>query len=83
MGKLTKLPEDMRDRRFNGFIKHIDKKNNFGFLENDETRRAFERDIFVDINRLPPGADRVGDPISFELIVGRRGYPEASACESK
>jgi len=71
----------MQDRRFDGVIKHVDKNNGYAFIENSETRRVFDRDIFVDIKLLPPSADRKGDDISFELMVGRRGFPEASNCK--
>jgi len=63
-------------------MKHIDKKQGFGFIECDATRSAFERDIFVDMTRLPPGVERPGDPVTFMLVLGRRGYPEASSVKS-
>mmetsp|Transcript_95500 Transcript_95500/g.270377 ORF Transcript_95500/g.270377 Transcript_95500/m.270377 type:complete len:342 (+) Transcript_95500:69-1094(+) len=78
-GKIAKIPDDLKDRRFHGFMKHMDKKSGFGFIECDETRRAFDRDIFVDMTRLPPGVERPGHPVTFVLVVGRRGFPEASA----
>lgn len=78
-GKITKIPNELKDRRFSGFLKHADKKQGFGFIECDETRREFDRDIFVDLTRLPPGVERTGDPVTFMLVVGRRGYAEASS----
>mmetsp|Transcript_15392 Transcript_15392/g.48401 ORF Transcript_15392/g.48401 Transcript_15392/m.48401 type:complete len:169 (-) Transcript_15392:187-693(-) len=78
-GKISRIPDGMRDKRFHGYMKHIDKKQGFGFIECNETRGVFERDIFVDLTRLPPGVDRPGDPVTFVLVVGRRGYPEASS----
>mmetsp|Transcript_105195 Transcript_105195/g.314210 ORF Transcript_105195/g.314210 Transcript_105195/m.314210 type:complete len:201 (+) Transcript_105195:134-736(+) len=78
-GKISRIPDGLRDKRFHGYMKFIDKKQGFGFIECDETRAIFERDIFVDLTRLPPGVDRPGDPATFVLVVGRRGYPEASS----
>jgi len=80
-GKVAKIPDELRDKRFTGFVKHLDTNKGYGFIECVETRVEFDRDIFVDMPRLPPGVDRAGDPISFMLVIGRRGFPEASACK--
>lgn len=63
-------------------MKYVDKSKGFGFIVCDETREEFDRDIFVDNTKLPPGIENSGDPISFMVIVGRRGFPEASSCKS-
>jgi len=68
--------------RFEGRMKVMNKDRGIAFIECPETRRVFERDIFVDINRLPGEVEKIGDWVSFELVVGRRGYPEAASCKA-
>jgi len=72
----------MEDRRFEGVLKIVSKEKGFGFIECDETRAHFKRDIFVSISRLPDAIDRVGDKVSFVLGLGKLGYAEATSCKA-
>merc|ERR1712087_977239 len=72
-----KIPKDMLDKRFHGTLKAFFKDKGFGFIECGETRDVFKRDIFVDVTNLPADVSRVGDKVSFDLAIGRPGYPAA------
>ncbi|CAK8996259.1 unnamed protein product, partial [Durusdinium trenchii] len=79
--KYKKLPDDFADRRFYGTMRMVNKGSGFGFISCAETRAEFGRDVFVDLNRLPASCDREGDKVSFKLVVGRKGYAEATSVE--
>ncbi|OLP85515.1 hypothetical protein AK812_SmicGene33497 [Symbiodinium microadriaticum] len=79
--KYKKLPDDFADKRFYGTMRMVNKGSGFGFISCPETRAEFGRDVFVDLNRLPPSCDREGDKVSFKLVVGRKGYAEATGVE--
>eukprot|EP00931_Biecheleriopsis_adriatica_P096378 TRINITY_DN70031_c0_g1_i1.p1 TRINITY_DN70031_c0_g1~~TRINITY_DN70031_c0_g1_i1.p1 ORF type:complete len:188 (+),score=12.38 TRINITY_DN70031_c0_g1_i1:66-566(+) len=79
--KYAKLPGEFENKTFHGTMKHINKGSGYGFIQCAETRAEFGRDVFVDLQRLPPGCDREGDRVTFKLVVGRKGYAEASSVE--
>ncbi|CAJ1358983.1 unnamed protein product [Effrenium voratum] len=79
--KYKKLPDEFSDKRFYGTMKMVNKGSGFGFISCAETRAEFGRDVFVDLNRLPSSCDREGDKVSFKLVVGRKGYAEATSVE--
>lgn len=62
-------------------MRMVNKGSGFGFISCAETRAEFGRDVFVDLNRLPASCDREGDKVSFKLVVGRKGYAEATSVE--
>merc|ERR1712032_524019 len=61
----------------NGTIKSFDDQKGFGFIESNEIRNIFGKDIFIHKRELSDQTPSVGDSIQFSVEMDNRGQPQA------
>lgn len=60
-----------------GTIKSFDPQKGFGFIESDEIRNIFGKDIFLHKRELSDQVPNVGDSVQFSVELDNRGQPQA------
>jgi len=61
---------------YEGSLKSISERNGYGFIVCAETHRLYERDIYVDKEVLPEGAEP-GDRLKFAVGMNAKNHPKA------
>jgi hypothetical protein len=61
---------------YEGTLKSVSAKNGYGFLDCPETFNLYQRDVYVDKERLPLDASQ-GDRFRFTVEMSEKGQPKA------
>jgi hypothetical protein len=64
---------------YEGSLKSVSGKNGYGFIVCQETHAIYQRDVYVDKEKLPEGA-KVADRIIFTVEVNDKKHPRAATC---
>mmetsp|Transcript_131698 Transcript_131698/g.239473 ORF Transcript_131698/g.239473 Transcript_131698/m.239473 type:complete len:585 (-) Transcript_131698:150-1904(-) len=60
-----------------GTLKSLSSRNGYGFIECEETRKIFNRDVYIAESILPEGGKEKGTKISFTIGKNSKGHPTA------
>lgn len=63
---------------FNGAIKQYDEEKGWGFIQCDETRQLYAKDIFIHKNELGGYVPQAGEFVQFAVQISKEGRPEAT-----
>jgi len=63
------------DRRFSGTVVSYNPVNNFGFIQCQDLRELYQKDVWVHRDQL--GGFSVGDSVTFSVLINKNGYPQA------
>merc|ERR1719281_498022 len=66
----------MTHKRFVGRIKRFDPLNGYGFIQCQETFKAYGRDVFLN-QAVSGGVPAIGNTVSFNIEVNEKGQPQA------
>merc|ERR1712039_126793 len=59
-----------------GTLKSINAKNGYGFIQCNDTKALYNRDVYIDADLLKAGA-AVGDQLRFTVMLNDKGHPKA------
>eukprot|EP00928_Gymnodinium_smaydae_P053510 TRINITY_DN37488_c0_g1_i1.p1 TRINITY_DN37488_c0_g1~~TRINITY_DN37488_c0_g1_i1.p1 ORF type:complete len:385 (+),score=132.49 TRINITY_DN37488_c0_g1_i1:87-1241(+) len=68
------------EQQYEGSLKSLSTKKGYGFIVNSETFKLYERDVYVDKDVLPEGA-QVADRFIFTVELNEKGHPRAKTCQ--
>mmetsp|Transcript_28409 Transcript_28409/g.50534 ORF Transcript_28409/g.50534 Transcript_28409/m.50534 type:complete len:242 (-) Transcript_28409:150-875(-) len=60
-----------------GTLKSLSSRNGYGFIECEETRKIFNRDVYIAESILPEGGKEKGTKICFTIGKNSKGHPTA------
>jgi len=63
--------------RYHGRIRSFNEQKGFGFIDCQETFRAFKRDVFIHRFQMVESGCGVGQDVEFEVEVKKSGFPQA------
>eukprot|EP00932_Pfiesteria_piscicida_P007482 SRR837773.17592.p3 GENE.SRR837773.17592~~SRR837773.17592.p3 ORF type:complete len:276 (+),score=113.57 SRR837773.17592:79-828(+) len=72
------LGSSLEQQVFYGTVKQWNEGKNFGFLQSDDSRALYAKDIFVHRNHLGGRVPVEGEPVQFSVVISDKGRPEAS-----
>lgn len=82
--EVTELPqgcigvEGQPGRLYHGTVKSWNEAKGFGFLEGEELRHLFGKDVFLHKRELEEGAaPQPGETVSFSVELDKSGHPKA------
>merc|ERR1712031_139904 len=65
-------------QEYTGTLKSFSARNDYGFVECDETKALFQRDVYVHGNLLPK--KEVGTKVKFTVGMNQKGHPQVQKC---
>eukprot|EP00397_Hematodinium_sp_SG-2012_P010449 GEMP01010564.1.p1 GENE.GEMP01010564.1~~GEMP01010564.1.p1 ORF type:complete len:974 (-),score=249.98 GEMP01010564.1:201-3122(-) len=74
-------PRNEEINRVDGVIKSFCEENGYGFIACPSLMDKYGRDVFVNFKQIPNELRHVGQRVSFEVTVNRRGQPQAQKVE--
>lgn len=69
-------PAPPANKEFEGTLKSLSKTNGYGFIQCDEIRRIYDRDVWVDSGKLVENV-KVSDQLRFTISLSAKGHPQA------
>lgn len=74
--KDAKPPPDP-NKEFEGHIKSLSEKHGYGFISCPETKSAYSRDVFVDLDECTAKGVGLNDKVKFNVHLSAKGHPRA------
>lgn len=68
-------PRTERNARFVGSLVHFNVEKNFGFISSPAITEHFGKDVYISNAEI--GTFKVGDVVSVEVVVNKKGQPQA------
>lgn len=65
---------------FVGKVKSLSSRHGYGFIECQESKTLYDRDVYVADALLPEGCKDVGSMLKFTVGLNSKGHPQALTC---
>jgi len=75
-------PQAAGGKEFIGTLKSLSGRNGYGFIDCPETKKLYERDVYVSADLLPEGGKEAGTRLKFTVGENSKGHPQARSCSS-
>mmetsp|Transcript_91219 Transcript_91219/g.254763 ORF Transcript_91219/g.254763 Transcript_91219/m.254763 type:complete len:531 (-) Transcript_91219:303-1895(-) len=68
---------DLYRPQYRGKVRSFNEQKGFGFIECQETVKAFGRDVFIHRQQMAEAGLRIGQDVIFEVELNKSGHPQA------